>query len=167
MVIGMFHRAVRRAAIGGMLGSIASVAIVVVWWQVQIVVHGEAGLFRTAPISAFFHPEILISTGIAALLGSVPISAIAAVHDRNDGLVVSSPAFTCAAVAFLGGVVFFAYDVWCRGGFPQPPLPWPIALAIPLFAGTVAAAGLGFIAGLVWLGIRPLFLRKEEKKGSL
>jgi len=153
-LIGFFHRAICRGALGGFGGAILSVLIAVTWWQVEIAKHGGIERFRTAPITAFFHTEVLLSLGAAALLGSVPVAAIAAVHDRGRSEVMFRSMVTCASAVFVGGVIFFAYDIWCRGGTPRPPIPWPIAFAIPLFVATGVAALVGLFLGVVWVQIR-------------
>ena len=153
-LVGLFHRAVRRGTLGGICGAILSIAVVVVWWQVQIVTHGEAERYRGAPMTAFFHPEILLSLTFGAFFGSVLISAVVIVHDRSAMAVACLPMITCATTTFLAGMAFFAYDVWSRGRFPRPPLPWPIALAISLGSAVFVAAWIGFASGLIWLGVR-------------
>src|SRR5262245_15665331 len=155
VLIGLCHCAVRRGAVGGIWGALASVAVSVIWWQVQIVLHREVEHYRAAPFRAFLHPEIVMSLCIAAVFGAVPIIAISAVHDRGGTEVALRSTLTCGVAASTAGLSFFAFDVWSRGGMPTGlPLPYPIAIMIPLCSGTIAAALTGLITSLGWLAIR-------------
>ena len=165
MAVGLPFGSSRRSAwVGGISGPIV-IGIAIVW--LFCILAGD--LLSRGQKFPVVIPLVLLMrdwfhlTGVAlALAAAVPTASIAAVNKRYDHLVVLWPAFTSGCFAFLGGLLFFAFDVWCRGGFPQPPLPWPIALAIPLIAGTFAAAVFGFACGLVWLAIRALFRIKTQ-----
>lgn len=160
--VGLPFGSSRRSACVGGLSAFAAVAAAIIWllsvlaWD--LLSRGQR-FPVVIPLNFLMHDWLHLGGVVLALAAAVPTASIAAVHKRDAYLVVLWPAFTSACFAFLGGVLFFAYDVWCRGGFPQPPLPWPIALAIPLLTGAIAAAAFGFACGLLWLPIRALFRR--------
>lgn len=165
--IGVFHREIVRGVLGGLGGSVLSAVVVATWWEVEIAKHGEIARFRLAPVTAFFHPEVLLSLGLGAALGSIPVAAIAAVHDRRAGQIVVRVILTCVLATIAGGLAFFSYDLWSRWGKLQGlPLPYPILAAIPLSMAICAATLIGLISSGLWLIIRELLFatRRGQSK---
>lgn len=172
-LVGLPFGSSRRSAAVGTWASLASLIICLVWWVSVLLYNAVQNKMPfpprmpvQMPVHLFFEAHVVFFITGVALLGSVPAAAIATVHNRPGEFVVLYSAFVCAIAATLAGLTFFAYDVWCRGGFPRPPIPWPIALAIPLVAGSLAAAGIGTITGLIWLGIRSALNRLKTKLAS-
>jgi hypothetical protein len=158
-VIGLPFGCSWRSSAAGVCASLASLSLCLIWWLYVLrynSIQNKTPFPTQIPVHLFFEVHVIFFLAGIALLGAVPVSSVVSVCHRGGCYTVLWPSITCATVAFLGGITFFAYDVWCRRGFPQPPLPWPIALAIPLFAGSVLAAAVGFGCGLAWVVIRSL-----------
>jgi len=154
LVIGLCYSDVRSAMLAAPLGAAFVVAGVVIWYLNEAARLGEFESVRKMPPDGFLHPEVVISILSAAALGAIPLAAVAAVHRRRYYEMLIWPPLTCSVIVFLIGICWFGYDLWCRGEFPNSPIPWPIAVAIPLVAGTITAAVVGLISGAMWLGVR-------------
>lgn len=153
-VIGLCYRRLGTPVLCATLGSLVSVGCVVAWYLFQAIVSGELEHFRSLPVAAYFHSELFWAASIAVLIGAVPMASVSAVADRPARYSLVLPALTCALVVIGAGLAFAAYGIWTAGEFPQTPLPWPVALAIPVTAGALAAAGLGLVLALLWAGLR-------------
>jgi len=139
------------ALVGATVGVIAYVSII----MEQSIKFGEWDRLRSYHLATFFvHYRILIRFVGSALVGTLPLACVGAVYDRRNEEVIVFPMVMCGGAVLFGGLIFFAYDVWTRGGFPRPPLPWPIALGVSLGSAVIGAALIGLATAAIWLVIR-------------
>lgn len=156
-IVGLPFGSPLRSTVVGAIAALAAVGIVIIWllsvlaWE--LLSRGER-FPVVIPLKVVMHDWLFLTAAMIALLGAVPAASIAAVHNRKSDLTVLWPTFTCAVFTLVGGLLFFAYCVWIDGGFPRPPLPWPIALAISLGSAVIGTALVGLTAGLIWLLVR-------------